>query len=111
MSNELSTVYGICRRIQEGNYGEIDDGTARVIASWYHAGGGSLGYQFVSTGAIPTPSDDLWNDLTDNGKLYQEADSRERLCLNMLGTYLLNRKDRNPVEGWAGLWVSATSEA
>ena len=111
MTDELSTVYGICRRIQAGGYGEIDDGTARTIASWYHNGGGSLGYQFVSTGVIPESSDALWNDLTDNGALYTQADSRGRLCLNMLGTYLLNRKDRSPVKGWSMLWVSATSEA
>ena len=103
MSNDQEAVYAECRQAQaEGR--EISDACARVIASWWHNGQGSPGYAFVSTGAYGS-STDLWRDLTDNGREYDRADADDRLALDMLGTYLLNRDDRGPVPGWSRLWV------
>lgn len=84
---------------------EVSDACARVIASWYHNGQASLGYSFVSTGAIPEEPSDVWHDLTDNGKSYESADRDDREALNMLGTYLTNAGPRGPVDGWSNLWV------
>ena len=84
---------------------EIDDATARVIASWYHNGGD--GYAFVSTGSINGASR-TWNDLTEDGKVYGYASAFEKECLNWLGTYLIHRfKETNgaPIHGWSGLWL------
>lgn len=82
---------------------EISDGCARTIASWYHDGGVSDTYAFVSTGAIV--ADDLWHQFTHSGKLYESASADERLALDALGTYLLNREDKGRVTGWSNMWV------
>ena len=92
-----------CRSAQaEGR--EVSDACARTIASWWHSGQASLGYRFVSTGAITTPCDDLLHDLLEPGD-YAEMDADDRLCADMLATYCLNRDDRGPVAGWSNLWV------
>lgn len=85
---------------------EIDDATARTIASMYHSGQASVSYSFVSTGRIPATADDLWRDLWPDHAL-PHLTAEERLLLSMFGTYCLNRSDRGPVEGWSRLWVSA----
>lgn len=82
---------------------EISDACARVIASWYHDGGTSDTYAFVSSGAIL--ADNLWRQFTNNGSLYETADADNKLALDALGTYLLNREDKGPVPGWSNLWV------
>lgn len=87
---------------EEGH--EISDACARVIASWWASGMG-VGQSFATTGAVTTPSDDVYGDLTDNGRLYTSASPDDKRALNWLGTYLLNREDRGPVEGWSGLWL------
>lgn len=84
---------------------EISDGCARTIASWYHNGQASLGYSFVSSGAIPAEPSDVWHDLTDNGKAYESAERDDRTALDMLGTYLTNAGPRGPVDGWSNRWV------
>lgn len=84
---------------------EIDDATARVIASLYHNGQASLGYSFASTGAIPEDTSDLWRDLF--GDVYNESwmGPKQRLMADMLGTYLINRADKGPVDGWSKIWL------
>jgi hypothetical protein len=77
--------------------GEISDGAARTIASLYHDGSAAA-LAFASTGAITT--DELWGHFFGN---YSYSSPAERTIANMLGTYLLNRKDRGPVEGWSSL--------
>lgn len=81
---------------------EISDECARVIASWWYEGMGA-GYAFVSTGAITTTPTDLWRRLCADS--YDSMSADDKLCADMLGTYLLNRDERGPVEGWSGLWV------
>lgn len=82
---------------------EISDGCARTIASWYHDGGVSDTYAFVSSGAIV--ADSLWRQFTNNGTLYDSADADDKLALDALGTYLLNRENKGPVPGWSELWI------
>jgi len=83
---------------------EMSDACARVVASWFAAGMG-VGQAFASTGAIASPADDVWRDLTDNGRVYSSASPEDRRALDWLGTYLLNRGDRGPVPGWSDLWI------
>lgn len=81
---------------------EISDTIARMIASQWHSGGGSIGYRFVSTGAIADDPSDTWWSLF--GGYYEQLDDDMRLQADMLSTYLLRRSDRGPVVGWDGLW-------
>lgn len=88
-----------------GKY-EISDACARVIASMYHTGQASESYAFASTGAIPEESGYITR------QLFPELDglsADEMLILGALGTYLINRPDRGPVEGWSRLWLSEHS--
>lgn len=97
-----TAVFAKCRIAQSVSH-EIDNATARVIASWY-ASGDTAQQAFVSTGAIV--DDRLWRLLTDDGALYDAAPTEShKLALDMLGTYLLNRSDRGPIAGWSTLWV------
>lgn len=82
---------------------EISDACARVIAAMYHGGQSSVGYAFVSTGAIPETADDLWHDLWPTSPV---SGSDEFMMLGALGSYAINRSDRGPVEGWSRLWLS-----
>jgi hypothetical protein len=84
---------------------EIDDATARVIASWYCSC--SSIYEFVSTGAI-----------TDNTILFLEVlvglgigtstrfTKKDDNALVMLYKYIINRSNRGPVLNWENIWVS-----
>ena len=86
---------------------EIDHGTARTIASWYTEGSDSVSMTFTSTGAI---TGDVWGHLTDDGTLYIALpdDHGDKLALDYLGTYLVNRmvnNDTGPIEGWSSMWV------
>jgi hypothetical protein len=85
--------------ILDQSSGEISDGVARTIASWWSGGQASVSYRFVSTGAISTH---LFSDLA--GDVYPSLPLFERRCLDWLGTYLLNRDDTGPVEGWEMVW-------
>jgi hypothetical protein len=81
---------------------EISDACARVIASWYHNGGVSDSYAFVSTGAIDDPSA-LWREMFP----HYSSDTMvlERRMADMLGTYLLHAGRRGPVKGWDSIWL------
>lgn len=100
-SGEMRAVFAEVRA--KSGKEEISDACARTIASWYHDGGTSDTYAFVSTGAIV--ADDLWRQFTYNGELYKSADADHKLALDALGTYLLNREDKGPVPGWSNLWI------
>jgi hypothetical protein len=80
---------------------EISDACARVIASWWHGGQKSLGYSFVSTGAI-TDASDLWRELFPD---YSSLSDADKIAADMLGTYFTNAGTRGPIEGWSGLWL------
>jgi hypothetical protein len=83
---------------------EIDDGTARAIAAQWAAGMG-LGQSFATTGAIADPSDDTYRDLVSTAE-YRAASAADRLALDMLGTYLLDKGPRGPQVGWSNVWVA-----
>jgi hypothetical protein len=66
---------------------EIDEATARLIASQWHNGQSSLLYAFASTGRLAGTSQDTWMELeTEYRNAYRESD---REAMNFLGTYLV----------------------
>jgi hypothetical protein len=104
-SSDERAVFAQCA--ERSGVEEITDGCARVIASWYHNGGTSDTYAFVSTGAIQ--SEDLWRQFTNDGALYEEERNPDvRQALDALGTYLLARikaDNTGQVPGWSNMWV------
>lgn len=79
---------------------EFSDLAAKVLANQYHDGTG-LTYAFASTGAILCDdTSELWRALFPN---YLALTPADRQRASWLGTYLLHRKDRGPVEGWVDL--------
>lgn len=105
--SDLDRVMAHLDYCEEYGISEMSHGAARTVASWYHDGGLSATYAFVSSGAIATETtEDLWRELTDDGQLYAQADAEDRRALDWLGTYLISRRDdRGPVDGWSDLWV------
>lgn len=100
--DDETAVYAECQSAQADGR-EISDGTARTIASWWHGGQYTDGYSFASTGNIGDSPESLWREL--GGDEYGQQGPTMRLALDMLGTYLLNREHRGPVEGWSNKWV------
>lgn len=82
----------------------ISDAAARVIASWWHSGGTSDTYAFVSTGYIAP-------DLTlhdFHGGEYGSQSEDDRLMLDALEAYITDRREdgrTQQIVGWSGLWV------
>ena len=74
---------------------EIDDRTARYIASQLHEGQGSALYSLASTGAI---SEEVHDELTRN---FDQQSEQAKWWINWLGTYCLNRENKGPVPDWA----------
>jgi hypothetical protein len=102
-SDDLRAVMAHIHAVRDSSEsGEISDACARVIASW-HAEGMGVGQAFASSGAISS-STEVWRDLFGHGH-YDRLSADDKLAADMLGTYLLNRSDNGPVEGWSGLWV------
>jgi len=89
-----------CRAAQDAGH-EIDDATARVIASWWHDG--AAGYEFTSTGTV-NPRVRRWLSDTIVSE-YTALGEDDRLALDMLGTYMFRTPCRGPVPGWSALWV------
>jgi hypothetical protein len=87
---------------------EISDAAARMIASQHYEGQFTLGYAFVSTGAVPVATADLWRELFP---AYDTMPAADRMAADHLGTYLVNVvkvngwKARGPVAGWPDLWL------
>jgi hypothetical protein len=93
-----------CHRVQSSDdSGEISDACARTIAAMYAEGMGA-GQSLASTGAIVGGTSNVWRDLFGNG-FYDTMPRSERILADMLGTYLLNRENDGPVDGWSNLWV------
>lgn len=84
---------GIEEALREGT--EINDHTARYIASQLHEGQTSALYSLASTGAI---AEAVQNELT---REFDQQTEQVRNWINWLGTYCLNRQDKGPVLGWA----------
>lgn len=82
---------------ERGSTGVINDTTARVIASRWHMGQSSALYSFASTGAINLDAlqAEMLANFTD-----PNATDDDREELDVLGLYLLETGDREPVEGW-----------
>jgi len=87
---------------------EISDGCARTIAAWY-AEGMDTGQSFATTGAISS-STDVYRALFylhgDRARpLYPTMAPHQKLCADMLGTYLTRAGVRGPQEGWSSKWA------
>lgn len=87
----------------------ITDGCARAIAAqWFggiYDGMFTIGYAFVSTGAIPHGLRDAWDllGITDwSVRNTDHPDHGERVALDR---YLKHHGPRGPVPGWAEVWV------
>jgi hypothetical protein len=78
-----------CRWAQEDGR-ELSDGEAATVASYWHNGQASAFYAFASSGHYDR--DALLRELSDCiATSYAYATFADRLQLDMLGTYLLNR--------------------
>ncbi|WP_163513576.1 antirestriction protein ArdA [Fodinicola acaciae] len=86
---------GIGRALRDSN--EIDDRTARYIASQLHEGQASAMYSLASTGAI---SEAIHNELTAG---YDDLEPRVQWWVNWLGAYCLNRPSKAAVADWVEL--------
>lgn len=101
--SEQERVFQHCRERQaEGR--EIDHGVARVIGAWWHDGRIMDTIAFTSTGHV---AEDLTpRTFYETG--YESFSPDDRLALDMLGTYLMDRKRRGEmgqVPGWSDMWV------
>lgn len=100
---EQGRVYLHCRERQtEGR--EIDHGVARTIGAWWHDGRIMDTIAFTSTGFIG--KDVSAQTFHEGAYAGQSAD--DRLALDMLGTYLVDRQMRGetgPVPGWSDMWA------
>lgn len=74
---------------------EINDRTARYIASQLHEGQASALYGLASTGAI---AETVQNELT---RSYDQQTDRVQNWITWLGSYCHNREDKGPVPDWA----------
>lgn len=101
--NEQEAVYTHCRERQaEGR--EIDHAFARTIGSWWHDGRITATIAFTSTGYIHP---DLTLHLFHGGA-YSDQTADDKLALDMLGTYLVDRRARwktGVVPGWSDMWA------
>lgn len=91
--DELYTEAGLNMAVQQAaNAGvEVDDDTARAIASAWHGGQGSAFYSFASTGHYDR--DALLSELSDViHASYTLGSPADRLMLDHMGTYLINRR-------------------
>ncbi|HSV67496.1 MAG TPA: hypothetical protein VLJ59_16525 [Mycobacteriales bacterium] len=79
--------------MQDGT--EIDDRTARCIATQLHDGQASALYGLASSGAI---AEEVHTELTQD---FDQQPDQVKHWINWLGTYCLNREDQGPVPGWA----------
>jgi hypothetical protein len=70
---------------------EVSAPVARCIAGYWHGGQGSAFYSFASSGHYDR--DALLRELSDNiAASYRDLDADDRVPLDMLGTYLINRQ-------------------
>jgi antirestriction protein len=84
---------GIAAALRHGT--EIDDRTARYIASQLHEGQASALYSLASSGAI---AEEVHAELTRG---FEQQSDQVKWWINWLGTYCLHREDKEPVPGWA----------
>lgn len=104
--NDERAVARVLGTLGEGE--RIDAGTARTIASWFNEPG--IVESFVSTGAMPTDTDEPGVDLLH--AMMRGVDQRTRDAntdaLLALDYYLEDREvsgDLGKVDGWSDMWV------
>jgi hypothetical protein len=96
-------IYEKCREAQHKNV-EISHGTARAIATQFLSSLDGV-EAFISTGDITT--DNLWYNLV--GEYYSAMSDKDKLCADMLGTYLVQRRmlgQMSQVPLWSISWVN-----
>lgn len=100
---EQEAVYTHCRERQaEGR--EIDHAFARTIGAWWHDSRVTATIAFTSTGYM---APDL-SAYTFHCGAYADQTADDKLSLDMLGTYLLDRRVRGKtgkVPGWSDMWA------
>jgi antirestriction protein len=95
MTDALHIELGIDLAKLEGR--DIDDATARRIASLLHGGQDSALYSLASAGAID--EERLQAEL-GAVEADENIDPPARAWVGLLGAYAINRPDKGPVEGW-----------
>lgn len=85
---------GIAVAMREGR--DIDDRTARYIASQLHEGQASALYSFASTGNVEEPR--IHDELTRD---FDQQPEKIQRWVNSLGFYCLNRVNKGPIRGWS----------
>lgn len=81
----------------------MSDACARVVAMQWHGGQSSALYALGSSGAI---TDDAFGEICAELRPVQEArDLDGQQALGALLTYVAERGERGPVDGWAALWL------
>jgi hypothetical protein len=90
----------------------ISDACARMIASLWHGGQGTLGYSFAATGAIPDDPSRVWQDLfgpwnSRRGKFeaFADSSSQDQCAMSALEIYLHGAGPREPVARWSDTWL------
>src|SRR5436309_729786 len=84
---------------------EVDDATARRIASQLHGGQGSALCSLASTGNLA--DERLGAELRE---LYQSPNPRILEWASVLGTYTLHREHKGPVDGWHELTTDRVAD-
>jgi hypothetical protein len=106
-----SDTIGIAREVErarrEGRI--IGDSCARAIAAqWFdsfYRGFVTHGYTFVSTGAIPASLGNAWDLLGITDWTEAHDDHPDHPVVAALNRYLRHHGPREPVPGWADVWI------
>ena len=89
--SDLDRIYAACVNAQNASR-EIDDDIARLICSQWHDGQASAMYAFASSGHFDRAA--LLEELSATiARDYTAQAPKFRLSLDMLGTYLINRRE------------------
>ena len=93
MSDSLYTEAGLNRAVTYAHElgVELSDDVARAVAAAWHSGQGSAFYAFNSSGYCDRSA--MLSELSDIiHRSYDRASAADRLALDMMGTYLINRE-------------------
>jgi hypothetical protein len=98
--SEAELAYERCHQAQLEEE-HIDHATAKTIAGLWARSWSTEEIAFTISGEIQGDPEDLWRKLA--GRWYLETSVQHRVMLDMLGSYLVEREDRGPVENWGKL--------
>jgi hypothetical protein len=79
----------------------IDHATARTVAEFWARLWEPADYAFYKTGEITIDPTQLWDQMSC--AVSYTTSYQHRMMLDMLGSYLTEREDRGPIEGWEQL--------